>query len=125
MGRRSSIYITEELHNRLGLDNRGISQAINETLDRYDELIESERRRVEQVFSESEWNAMRNACNGTLWQPAAIIRDGVYANIQDSLDDEIEYYGADRAELEEKLRELSVLQQFALVEMIEEWWSNQ
>lgn len=126
MGKKTSVYLTEELENKLNLNRfRGLSEAIHCAVDRYQEIIGTERRKVEAMFSEGEWNTMRNACNGTVWVPAGIIRGGVLANIEDSLDEEIEAYGADRRELEEKLRGLSVIQQFALVELIEEWWAKQ
>lgn len=125
MGKKTSIYLTDDLIEKLRLDDRrGLSTALNETIDRYQEIINSERKRVEAIFTEGEWNAMRNACNGTTWQPAAIIRDGVLADIQDSLDEELEYYSVDRGELERKLRELTVVQQFTLVELIEDFWSR-
>lgn len=126
MGKKTSIYLTDELTAKLRLnEDRGLSTALNETIDRYEEIIASERKRVQSMFSESEWNAMRNACNATLWHPAATIRDGVLVNIQDSLDEELDYYGADRETLEGKLRSLSVAQQFTLVEIIAQWWSDQ
>ena len=126
MGKKTSIYLTDELSSKLRLDEkRGLSVALNETIDRYDEIINSEKKRAESIFSESEWDAMRNACNGTIWQPAAIIRGGVLANVEDSLDEEIEYFAADRSDLESKLRGLTVTQQFAVVELIEEFWATQ
>ena len=126
MGKKTSIYLTDDLSEKLRLnERRSLSTAINETIDRYQEIINSERKRVEAAFSAGEWNAMRNAANGTLWQPAAVIRDGVLAEIQDSLDEELEYYEVDRSEIEGKLRDLTVVQQFCLVELLEDFWSRQ
>jgi len=126
MGQRTSIYLTDDLKAKLKLGrSRGLSEALNMAIDRYQEIIDAERKRMNSIFTEGEWNAMRNSCNGTLWVPAALIRGGVLANIEDSLDEEIESFGADRETLEGKLRELTVVQQFALVDMIEQWWDEQ
>ncbi|WP_018525543.1 hypothetical protein [Alkalispirochaeta alkalica] len=125
MGKKTSVYLTDDLIQKLRLtEGRGLSSALHEVADRYQEMIGSERKRVEAMFSESEWNAMRNACNGTWWQPAATIRAGVLAKIQDSLDEEIQAFGAEREALESKLRDLTVVQQFTLVELIENWWNE-
>jgi len=124
--KKTSLYLTDDLSTKLRLsERRGLSEAINESIDRYNEIIDVERKRLISLFVEGEWNAMRNAANGTIWQPAAVIRGGMLANIQDSLDEELESFGAVRTELESKLKELSVAQQFALVEMVEEWWVKQ
>ena len=126
MGQRTSIYLTDDLKAKLKLGrSRGLSEALNMAIDRYQEIIDAERKRMNSFFTEGEWNAMRNSCNGTIWVPAALIRGGVLANIEDSLDEEIESFGADRETLEGKLRELTVVQQFALVDMIEQWWDEQ
>lgn len=125
MGKKSSIYLSADLSAKLRVPPRGPSKAVSATIDRYYALIASERKRLEAVFTAEEWWAMRNACNGTWWEPAEAIRGGVLANIQDSLDIEITEYGAERKKLEAKLAELSVVGQFALVEMIEEYWERQ
>lgn len=124
MGKKSSIYLSDEIKAKLRVPPRGQSAAVSATIERYDALLAPEIKRLAALFSGAEWNAMRNACNGTAWT-AASIRGGVLADIQDSLDDEIESFGADRAALEGKLAALTVGQQFALVEMIEEFWGKQ
>lgn len=123
MGKKTSIYLSADLAEKLRVPPRGPSTAVAATIDRYGALLAPERKRLAAQFSEGEWNAMRNACNGTAWTGASI-RGGVLANIQDSLDDEISMYGAVRADLESKLAALSPAQQFALVEMIEEFWES-
>lgn len=125
MGTKSSIYLSDEIKAKLRVPPRGPSSAVSATIARYDTLLEPEKRRLGGLFSEAEWNAMRGACNGTIWEPAGTIRGGVLANVQDSLDEELEAFGADRQALEAKLAALTVAQQFALVEMIEAWWEEQ
>ena len=123
---KTSFYLSKSLEEKLRIGpERGLSMAANRAIDRYYAMCDAERARLEKLFTEGEWNAMRNACNGTIWEPAAVIRNGMLAEIQDSLDEELEMYGANRKQLEKKLIELTISQKFALVEMLEEWWSKQ
>ena len=125
---RSSIHLRDDVAAHFALLARaegGVSDPINELIRRYYiGIVEPEIKRLEKFFSEGEWNAMRNACNGTAWT-AESIRGGVLADIQDSLDDEIARFGAEREGLEAKLASLSIGAQFALVEAIEAWWAKQ
>jgi hypothetical protein len=124
MGKKSSIYLSDEIKAKLRVPPRGQSTAVSATIDRYDALLAPEKKRLAVQFSEGEWNAMRNACSSVAWI-GATIRGGVLADVQDSLDDELAMYGADRAVLEGKLSGLSPAAQYALVEMIEAWWEAQ
>ena len=123
MGKKTSIYLTDEIRAKLHSPPRGPSQAIAEIAERYEAIIAPEKRRLEVFFAPEEWNAMRNACNGTLWT-AATMRGGVLADIEDSLDGELDAFGVSRSALENKLRTLSLTAQFALVELIEEFWEK-
>ena len=123
---KTSFYVSESLKGKLRLGpDRGLSMAANRAIDRYYAMVDAERKRLGEIFSEGEWNAMRNAANGTIWEPAEIIRNGMLAEIQDSLDSELELYGVDRKTIEKKILGLTISQQYALVEMIEEWWDQQ
>ena len=123
---KTSFYLSKELEKKLRLsDDRGLSMAANRAIDRYYAMVDAERAKLAALFSEGEWNSMRNACNGTIWEPAEIIRNGMLAEIQDSLDEDLELYKADRKTLEKKIIGITISQQYALVEMIEEWWDKQ
>jgi len=123
---KTSFYLSKDLEKKLRLNpERGLSMAANRAIDRYYAMCEAERAKLEKLFSEGEWNTMRNSCNGTIWEPAAVIRNGVLSQIQDTTNEELEFYEADRKKLEEKLFKLTISQQFALVEMLEEWWDRQ
>lgn len=125
MGRKSSLYLNGELEKKIGLGKRnGLSEAINIIADRYTLLVEREQKGLLIKFTEGEWDLMRDACNGTVFQPAFTLEDSVLANVEDSLDSQFEYFGADRDEVTDKLRGLSLLQQIALVEEIEDWWAQ-
>lgn len=123
---KTSFYLSKELETKLRLGpERGLSMAANRAIDRYYAMCDAERAKLEKLFSEGEWNTMRNSSNGTIWEPAGIIRNGVLAQIQDTTNEEFELYGSDRKKLEKKLIDLTISQQFALVEMLEEWWERQ
>jgi len=124
MGKKTSIYLTDDVRALLRCPPRGPSEAVGIVAERYAALLAPEKKRLDALFTAEEWNAMRNACNGTVWIPGSI-RGGVLADIQDSIDDEITRFGANRPAIEKKLAGLTTAQQFALVEMIEEWWENQ
>lgn len=116
---RTSFYLSKEQEARLRIGpDRGVSAAINEIMDRYQYLIDTERGKLRMLFSQEEWDGILSATWSTLWQPAGIIRGGVLADVEDSLEDELQ--GADKEKLVEKLRELTPIQQFSLVEILEE-----
>lgn len=123
---KTSFYLSKELEQKLRIGpERGLSMAANRAIDRYYVMCNAERKKLETLFTEGEWYMMRNACNGTIWEPAETIRGGVLANCQDDIDANYEYYGADRKALGKKLIGLTISQQFALVELLEEWWDKQ
>jgi len=124
MGKKTSVYLTDEVRAMLRCPPRGPSEAIGIIAERYTALLAPEKKRLTALFAEGEWNAMRNACNGTVWTPESI-RGGIRHKIIDSLDGEITGYGAERGPLEGKLTALTPAQEFALIEMIEEWWEKQ
>ena len=123
---KTSFYLSKDLEKKLRLTpERGLSMAANRAIDRYYAMCDAEKAKLEKLFSDGEWNTIRNSSNGTIWEPAAVIRNGVLSQIQDTTNEELELYGADRRKLEEKLLKMTISQQFALVEMLEEWWGQQ
>jgi hypothetical protein len=122
---KTSFYLSKDLQTKLRLsDERGLSMSANRAIDRYYAIVEAERKKLDALFTKGEWNFMRNACNGTIWEPAEVIRGGVLADCEDGIDEDYDFYNADRKILIKKLRDLNVSQQFALVELIEEWWDK-
>jgi hypothetical protein len=124
---KTSIYLSDEMRKKLHVPpygERGASESVSKIVDRYTSLMFTERKKVRDIFTQEEMNVMYNAGNGTVWEPADAIRNGVLADIQDSTDSEIISFGADRKTLENKLLQLTTAQQFALVEEIELFWEN-
>lgn len=123
----SSIYLSDQMKQKLHIPpygKRGPSKSVSRIVDRYTSIMDVERKKIHEIFSDEEMNVMYNAGKGTVWEPADAIRNGVLADIQDSTDTEITFFGADRKTLENKLLQLTIGQQFALVEEIELFWEN-
>lgn len=101
---------------------RGMSHRLAQIADRYQEIL---RRAAPPALSDGEMNALRDACNGTLHEPAALIRGSLWIGIEDSLPDGLaEKWQIDGAALVEKLRGLTYPQEVALVEQIEAYWAS-
>ena len=126
MGKRTSFYLTETLEKKLRITEEiGLSGRVSRIIDRFMVIVDCEKNRLIELFSEGEWNAMRNQSSSAIWEPASVIRNGVLNQIRDCLDTEINSYEANRKDIEDKLKVLTVAQQIVLVEMIEEWRDKQ
>lgn len=116
-GKRPSVYLTDK--SLKSLDSRGgsLSGAINQTVDRYDQILSAVGL---PVFTPSEINTMLNAISGTLYEPAEMIA-GFWQGIQDDLADDLtgEIDAADMT-LIEKLKTLTYPQEVALLERLEQ-----
>lgn len=101
---------------------RGLSHRLAQIADRYLEML---RRADLPALNEAEWNALRDACNGVLHEPAATIRGALWIGIEDSLPDGLAAkWQIDGAALVATLRDLSYAQEVRLVEEIERWWAE-
>lgn len=99
------------------------SKTVNRALDRYAEILR--RERVEKLFSEAEWNALRDMLNGTISEPAAMIRGSLAQGWEDSLDDGIaEKWVVDPQAMSAKLRALTYPQEVAVIHGVEQYFSK-
>lgn len=120
-----SIYAAPELDEALARNGggRNRSHRINQIADRYAEML---RRTSLPDMSEAEWSLLRDALNGVVHEPAAMIAHlahGVADAIRlDGLDRK---WGVDGAALVAKLEALDYAQEVRLLEDIEAWWSYQ
>jgi len=116
MGILTSLYLFNEELDRLRVEpNRSISATIKQIVDRYQYLIDVESKILRILFSETEWDSMLSATRSTTWRTAEIILGEVFADVEDSIGE-----GSDKEKLIGKLLRLTTLQEFALVEMLEE-----
>ena len=97
-------------------------EAINKVSDRYFCFIEREKKKLAHIFSEKELQFMCIACCDVDWSPAEKLYDGVLQVVDSFEDDYYELISLSKTQLKDKLRSLTVLQQFALVDYIEEYW---
>lgn len=101
----------------------GISEAIRESLSRYYYLLDFERSKMEDIFTQGELSLMVDLCNRTVFQPFTVV-NGVSAKVADAEDFYFEKWKCDRKELLAKLDKLTPCQHFALVDAIERFWSG-
>lgn len=118
MARRTTIYLTDRAEAALA-GGDSLSGSINRIADRYYEILR--RSRID--LSDAEMDAVRDALNGWLAEPAATISGGPALEVEDALDDGLaERHGIDGRALVDKLRELSYAQEVALVDYVEQFW---
>ncbi len=123
MKQESSSQLTEDLKLLLRIPPRVPSEAISIVAERYAAILAPERKHISRIFTDSEMRAIQQACKDMKWSPWSII-GGVLATIRITSNEMLYAFNVDRAALESKLSGLSHVQQFALIEMIEEFWEN-
>ena len=117
---RPSPAVTAAVDNNGG--GHGFSHRMNQIADRYLEIL---RRAPLPAFDENELNAIRDALNGTLHEPAAAIRGGAWTNVENAcLDGLAGKQEIDGHALVQKLQGLSFAQEVRLFEEVEAFWSS-
>lgn len=121
MATKKGIYFPDDQAEFLGdVTSKRVAMAI----DRYREILR--RERVERLFTEAEWNLLRDVCNGTVFEPAQLIAGALVAEVKDATYDGIaDKWSVDVPMLLENLEKLSYVQQVAVIEVIEAWWRDQ
>jgi hypothetical protein len=101
----------------------GQSKAITNVFLCYDTMMRIERRKIKELFTQPEIDLMLNNAMSAQYIPQAV-PGVILADTEDEDDSVFAFYGADRATLLNKLRGLSVSQQFALVDWLIELRGN-
>lgn len=121
MATKKGVYFADATEQLLGEISSG---RVNQALDRYAEILR--RERVEHVFGEAEWNALRDMLNGAISEPAAMVRGSLAMGWEDSLEDGLaEKWDVDPGALQQKLVALTYVQEVAVIEAVERWWRSQ
>lgn len=121
MATKKGIYFADAAEKLLGDINSG---RVNQVLDRYAEILR--RERIEKLFTDAQWNALRDLLNGTLSEPAELIRGSLAMSWEDSIEDGIaEKWDVDPQSMQQKLAALTYVQEVAIVEAVERWWRDQ
>lgn len=122
-GIKSSIYLTDSIRRKLKITpygERGTSEAVSMVVSRYDKIMREAVRDIKDMFSEEELIECTNACLSTVLDDTP---DTVLINIEDTYPEEC-LYPENKSFLEQKLRKLTMTQQFALLELIETRLAN-
>lgn len=121
MATKKGIYFADAAEKLLGDINSG---RVNQVLDRYAEILR--RERIEKLFTDAQWNALRDMLNGTLSEPAELIRGSLAMSWEDSIEGGIaEKWDVDPQSMQQKLAALTYVQEVAIVEAVERWWRDQ
>ena len=99
--------------------NRQATSAICKAIDRYNLIISKEIKAIQEVFSLSELNLIFELCKKISFIPADKCKDAILLEAANSPDDLFFNVRIDRNQLIEKLKNLSLIQNVALVEFIE------
>lgn len=120
MARRTTIYLSDRTEAVLS-GGDSLSGTINRIADRYHEIL----RRSRVKLTPAELDAVRDALNGWLAEPAATIAGGPALEVEDALADGLaERHGIDGRELVATLRGLTYAQELALVDAVEQYWRS-
>lgn len=121
MATKKGIYFADDQAEFLGdITSKRVAMAV----DRYREILR--RERIDRLFTEQEWDLLRDVCNGTLFEPAQLIAGALAAEVKDATYDGIaDKWSVDVPMLLENLEKLTYAQQVAVVESIEAWWRLQ
>lgn len=127
MSKKAGIHIGPQLDAVIGVtgDKAGIttSRRVNVIGDRYAEILR--RERIEKLFSDAEWNALRDLLAGVCSEPAALIRGSLSMGWEDAIEDGLaEKWDVDPVGLSRKLAELTYVQEVCVIEAVERWWRN-
>lgn len=96
------------------------SDSVNPALERYLHLISTPPE-----FSESEWNLLRDACNGwaTEMEPAEMLKSGLALQVSAAIALD-KKWAVDGDALVQRLEGLSDLEAIATIYAVEVWWSR-
>ena len=124
MEKNISIDLSKDLCEKLYIAPwaRKPEEAVNKIAERYFYFISDEKKKIQQIFSEDELFFMCIVCKQEDWSQAEKLYDEVL-QVVDSFDDEFyELSSLSKIQLKDKLQSLSILQMFALIDYIEEYW---
>lgn len=123
MAIKRTIYIPDAIEKRIGElpPDVSVAQRINDMLDRYGVAIAQARREVLPLLDESERYMLKAACISwlTRGEPAEILLYGLIAELEDAALPGGDLAGQDVSTMLGKLKGMSPIHQFALIEWLE------
>lgn len=130
MSFKTSIFINERKASILRSPPRRAVNAIDNVIERYFYLIESEKKKVQSAFTTQEWKFLKYLCADSVSfneetsycsseLPPDSIRSFIENKLQDSTSEEQKKYSINGEEIKGKISKLSVLQKYTLMELLE------
>ncbi len=118
-----SYYLSPEKIGVIESRGKNASASLERIIDRYGELM----RRSRPELTEAQWNLIYDAMNGTLHEPAQLIRGSVAHGIGDAiaLDGLADKWQVDGPALINLLASLTYAQEVAVVDAAERYWAKQ
>ena len=102
--------------------NRQATSAICKSIDRYNLIIHSEKKAVQEKFSLAELNLIFGLCRKINFVPAEKCKDGILLEAANASDESLN--GLNRSEITGKLQNLTTIQSVALVDVLEDFAEN-
>jgi hypothetical protein len=99
------------------------SKAVTSVFLCYDTMMKIERRKIKEIFIQQEINLMLNNALSTDYSPQAIA-GAVLIDTEDEIDSTFKYFDVNRDVILGKLRNLTLSQQYALVDLLMELREN-
>lgn len=121
-GKKTSIYVSDTYLEKIGAEpysSKNIATARNNLIDRHYYVYRLELRTVLSKFQKNELSLIKDICRNIEWHPAEKLHDGILHQIQFTDEKEFIKENISKQELEDKLRSLTLPQQFILVEALE------
>jgi hypothetical protein len=127
MAQKTSFYVTDDFAPtyKKYTDRYGSpSKAIQNTMICLDTMYRIERRVLRELFTQQEINLMLNHALSCYYDPKNTT-GAVLGDVEDEIQPQFEYFGADKKVLVNKLKALTVSQQYALVDWLLEMRGNE
>ena len=121
-GKKTSIYINDTYLEKIGAapyTSKKNATARSNLIDRHFYVYKLELKNVLSKFKKNELSLIKDICKNIEWQPAEKLHDGILHQIQFTDEKEFVRENISKSELEDKLRSLTLPQQFILVEALE------
>lgn len=101
-----------------------VSGAVNQSLERYEAILERGRSHLLEILSENEMALILDVLNGVMFSDTISVHM-VYAEVEDgiSMDALDEKWKIDGKALSEKIKNLEYSEKVALVDAAERWWN--
>jgi hypothetical protein len=117
-------YIEQFPSKQRGTDN--FSQKVQEIITDHYYMLLRTKKEVEGVFTEKEWNCIKDALNGSMLPANISYRTMLKAQIEDAvlLDKIDEKWGIDAEALVRKIGGLTEFQCYTISKMVDEFWNQ-